>query len=308
MEDKINDFRAIDLKQIDAYYDLFDEACMLLYEELKLNYFDCIIRIYDDLNEGVVNSKGLNDDVVTKLRDLEDKISDFYALNEEIREALRLIIIKGLEHKKISLNYIEPDIIGLIYSYFIKRIFDNKLNNISVLDITMGIGNNLNVIQNNLSFDVNLIGIENDPNISKIARMYSDLEGNNITIYDESFLNYPSQVDVIIGNLTILDDPHSALLKAQNTGRIMFYLVDNRFFEKDNMQSFKENFTGTMLGLIVLSSDLMKEDLGYSILILSPRHFKDYQTMISTLPSIKDENKFQSSLKNVGDWLKKVII
>ena len=65
LENKIN------MKNIDAYYDLYDKACLFLVEHANLNYLQAFLRIYNDIKDANTSSKSLSEkEVDTKIKSL----------------------------------------------------------------------------------------------------------------------------------------------------------------------------------------------------------------------------------------------
>ncbi len=311
LENKIN------MKNIDAYYDLYDKACLYLVEKANLNYLQAYLRIYNDIKDGNTSSKGLSEREVEKLKEYEDGIASIYILNEEIREALVLILIKAFKHVDASLDLITPDYIGYLFAFIIQNLFEKdieneKMDKISILDINLGTGNLINLISNNLNFDTELKGIEIDEGYAYIASAFSDLQGNEMTIYRNSCLDYLQiSANVIIGDLDcVYQDnkylPYEAILKYQNTTvdkTFMVFLVNNDFFNQEGIEDFKKRFKGSIIGLIALDKSLFKKNQK-SILIISPKKYKQLDTLASILPSTKDA-KYKETLLDIKKWLKR---
>lgn len=309
---------SINNKNIDKYYDLFDSACMILVNKAKLNYLQAFLRIYEDIKEGNTKKKNLSDEDVGKLEEYENQICDAYLLNEEIRQALVLIMVKAFKHVDASLDLMTPDSIAYIFTFIIQNLFEKDIKNekkdkISILDINLGTSNLINLIANNLSFDANLTGIEIDEAYAYISEAFSSLQGNEIVIYKNSCLDYMTLgANAIIGDLDCrLEEgkylPYEAILKYQHTNidhSFMIFLVDNDFFNQEGIDEFKKNFKGTIIGLIMLDEALFKKK-AKSILIISPKKYKDLDTLAIRLPSAKEEDKYRNALIEAKEWLRK---
>lgn len=312
LENKIN------MKNIDAYYDLYDKACMFLVEHANLNYLQAFLRIYNDIKDANTSSKSLSEREVEKLSEYEDKIAASYILNEEIRLALVLILIKAFKHVDASLDLITPDYIGYLFTFIIQNLFEKEINKekmerISILDINLGTSNLINLIANNLNFESVLTGIEIDEGYAYVASAFSDLQGNELTVYRNSCLDYMQlSANVIIGDLDcVYQDgkylPYEAILKYQNTTvdrSFMIFLVDNDFFNQKELVDFKNRFKGTIIGLISLDPSLFKKK-SKSILIISPKKYKQVDTLATMLPPAKDEIKYREALVDIKNWLKR---
>jgi hypothetical protein len=73
---------------IDKFYDLIDECCMLLNEKIKLNYFDALVRVANDIVYDVDESKLEEQDIKT-LIDKYNLLTDLTITNEEVRQAIK---------------------------------------------------------------------------------------------------------------------------------------------------------------------------------------------------------------------------
>ena len=309
---------SINNKNIDKYYDLFDSACMILVNNAKLNYLQAFLRIYEDIKNGSTKKKNLSDSDVVKLEEYENQICDAYLLNEEIRQSLVLILVKAFKHVDASLDLMTPDFIAYIFTFIIQNLFEKDIKNekkdkISILDINLGTSNLINLIANNLSFDTSLTGIEIDEGYAYVSEAFSSLQGNEIVIYKNSCLDYMTlSANAIIGDLDCkFQDgkylPYEAILKYQNTNidhSFMIFLVDNDFFNQEGIEEFKKNLKGTIMGLIVLDEGLFKKK-AKSILIISPKKYKNLDTLVIKLPSAKEEDKHKRALIEIKEWLKK---
>ena len=106
----------INAKNIDIFYDLIDEACMIYYSELHLDYLNAFVEVADD----IINQDddfNLSDESIEKLNEIYNKIYDLQLLNEEIRLGITLLLIKGLKHKNAPLDIVTPDTIGYLYTF-----------------------------------------------------------------------------------------------------------------------------------------------------------------------------------------------
>ena len=103
---------------IDKFYDLIDECCMLLNEKIKLNYFDALVRVANDIVYDVDESKLEEQDIKT-LIDKYNLLTDLTITNEEVRQAMQLLIIKAMKH--INMNLEEAKQMNMDQLSFFKR-------------------------------------------------------------------------------------------------------------------------------------------------------------------------------------------
>lgn len=313
-----NKILELSMKNIDAYYDLFDKACMFLVNICGINYLQAFLRVYNDIKNDDINSSKLSQKDVEELKEMENAIMDSYFLNEEIRKALILLLVKAFKHVDYSLDLMTPDFIGYLFTFIINALFEKDINNekmnkISILDVNLGTSNLINLISNNLNFDTEILGIEKNSEYAYISEAFSSLQGNSLSIYNNSCLDYMTlSANAIIGDLDCaLEDgkylPYEIILKYQHTNvdkSFMIFLVDNDFFNKAQIEEFKKNFKGSIVGLIALSESLFKKN-AKSILIISPKKYKSLDALAINLPSEKEQQKHLEALYNIRKWLNK---
>lgn len=297
-----NNINQIQMKNIESYYDIFDKACMLLVEKVntRTNYLEAFIRFAKDIDNGYINSQGLENKDIKKLESLMNQIFDLEILNEEVRQALVLIIVKGLKHAKLSLGYVTPDMISYLFSYIISNLYKNQ--KVKILDLDVGCGNLINAIANELEQDNEYYGISSDEIIIQVASSFCNLCGNEASLYlndlmDKS-LNVYSNICISDKNLS-----YDAILKYNELSEYMLLLIDNDFFSKEESNKFKKEFNGTMLGLIVLPNDLFKQNIGKSILLLTSKEISNYDMAVFNLPSFRESDKLRSVLNKLSNWI-----
>ena len=88
---------------------------------------------------------------------------------------------------------------------------------------------------------------------------------------------------------------------------IFIYLIENDFFNKEQINDFKSKFKGTLLGLIVLPNGLFnKNHIGKSILVGSPLQLKNFDMMVMQMASINEQEKFYNNINEIQEWIKKI--
>lgn len=281
----------IDGQNIDIFYDLIDEACMRYYEDIHLDYLDAFIRVTSDILEGLDDSH-ISDEAITDLKNIYDKIFNLNILNEEIRLALTLIIIKGLKHRNLPLDIITPDTIGYLYTYLIDLL--GKGNKCTIIDTALGVSALSQTVINNAE-NIEIIGIEKEELYVKVAKCVSDLLDNNVKIYfqDPSKIIY-DMCDFVIGDLNRLDDKYEVILDRLDNLKengYFIYLIDNDFFS-NTTNGFKEALdkVATLTGLIVLPDNFTTgEHVGKSILIGKKAVLNNYHMSILKIESFEKE-------------------
>lgn len=300
---------------VDQFYDLIDECCMKLNEKLHLNYFDCLVRVANDILYEVNDSK-LEEDDLKFLEEKYDQLPNIKITNEEVRLAMQLLIIKAMKHINMNLEIMTPDYINYIIGYLVNSYYKETKKKVSILDVEVGTGNLINTISNFSEFETNLIGVENNQLLIDICKANTELQNNEITLYFQDVLTtFLEEADVIVGDLDCDTKenkyyPYEIILNYLpnlNKDGIFIYLIENDFFTKEQINNFKKDFQGTFLGLIVLPQNLFNKDhIGKSLLIGTSKKLTSFEMMIMQLSDINNKDKFYKDLEEIQNWIKKI--
>lgn len=300
---------------VDQFYDVIDECCMLLNEKLHLNYLDCLIRVGNDLLYEINDSK-LEEEDYKFLESKYQMIQEISITNEEVRQAMQLLIIKALKHINMNLEIMTPDYINYIIGYLINEYFNNNKKIITILDTEVGTGNLINAVANFVENETNLIGVENNKILIDVCKTNSELQNNEIVLYfQDTLTKIMDKVDVAIGDLEATEKdnkyyPYEIILNYLsniNEDGVFIYLIENDFFNRKQLTDFKNKFNGTFLGLIVLPNNLFNEKhIGKSILIGSPKKINNLEMMIIQLSELNNKEKFLKNLQEIEQWIKRI--
>lgn len=312
----------VNMDNVNMFYDIIDDACMLLYEELHLDYLQALIRVGNDIVFEIDDSK-ISLEAYNKLKDIYLGLDNKQFNCEEIRLAFELLIVKAFKHADVSLDILTPDTICYLFSVIIKDKFQGQ--KIAMLDTLLGTSNLLQAISNNLEETPKLIGIENNLNLAKLSEISSNLEGNEIKIYFQDALNsVMDRVDIVIGDLEAKEYKDKADLDLLNKGVTYFpylviskrlenikdggyfmYVVDNDFFEQEGSKLFHDELVkeATLMALITLPKTMVQEGrVGKSILIGKKEVLLDYKIAL-----INIDNFDKDYLKAVFVRLEKLV-
>lgn len=292
----------IDNKKVDMFYDLVDEACMTYYHDIKRDYLEGFISFTEALYEGV-NESILSIEATEKLERIINDINKHEFLNEEIRLAVELVLIKGYKHKNMNLDFLTPDAICYIFSYLINTMVkagykeligsDKKL---IVLDTVIGAGNMLQTVINNSEVNVLGIGIEKDELFARLATAVSMIIDNEVIVNcnDAKEAN-PNLADIIIGDFGENSDIYDIIISRLNNikGNGYFaYLINNDFFAKADPK-FREKLLkeATLMGLIVLPSGFVSGNhVGKSILVGKKEVLTDFQMSVINIDDLSEDS------------------
>ncbi len=309
--------------KVDLFYDLFDKAAMLYYQSLGLDYYEAFLKVVDGIINGNIDSR-LSDQDTLMLEEIYNEIvtKEFY--NEEIRLASELLLIKAFKHLKFPLDLMTPDVVNYLLISLINGLFPDSP--IRLLDTALGTGNMLFALHHNFRGEAELIGIEKDERLVKLAQALSELQSSELTIYSQEALKevYES-VEIVVGDLDayllednlLLDNPLyqkgvryfpyllvAARLVNIKPGGYFIYLINNDFFSQPKNEIFKDYLENKAnLGLIALPETMFqKGHPGRSILIGKKVEGSSNDILIIEIPSLKKE-----SLKNSLDKIQIMI-
>ena len=305
----------IDNKKVDLFYDLIDKACMIYYNDIKRDYLEAFISFTNALINGLDEPK-LSSKAVQKLEKIINQISSQDFLNEEVRLAVELVLIKGYKHRNLLLDFLTPDGVSYIFSFIVNSIINNDpkykdlddddFDEVVVMDTVMGAGNMLNTIINNGARNITGIGIERDILLANLAKSLAEIIDNDIIVnVQDAKIKFNALADIIVGDFGETEDVYDIILarldNILNNGYFA-YMVNNDFFTKATNE-FKEALLkeATLMGLIVLPSNFVKKGhVGKSIIVGKKEILKDYQMSIISI----DENL--SDMNNVAKKINKM--
>lgn len=294
-------------KNIDLFYDLIDEAVMLVYNETKQSYLEALVRVIDGLI-GTIDDKGLSHEVINALEDTYLRISKTMFLNEEIRTSFNLLVIKGLKVSPYKLDIVTPDSLNFIIANIVNR-FSNEYD--TILDITMGIGNLLNTIANFCNHELKLIGVEKESLLADLARCGANLLEIESLIYCNDPLDinnlYPNIVVGDLGNFN--GEEYKLLLNQVNSlddEGLFIFVINNDFFTNPGVLELKDNFNGTLYGLIVLPDTMFKDASKKKSILIGTKNKINEQMMIVNMPSLSLEDRVIETMNIINQMIDKL--
>lgn len=300
----------IDNKKVNLFYDLIDKACMVYYNDIKKDYLEAFISFSEALINGLDDSK-LSAKAIEKLEKLIQKIEAENFVNEEVRLATELVLIKGYKHRNLLLDFLTPDAINYIFSFIVNSIINNtedykESSEVVVMDTVMGAGNMLNTIINNGSNEISGIGVEHDELLAHLGKALADIMDNDIIVNVGDAKNRINALaDIIVGDFGETKDVYDIILarleNILNNGYFA-YMINNDFFTNATNE-FKTALMkeATLMGLIVLPSNFVKPGhVGKSIIIGKKELLKDYQMSVITIDeSLKDMDKVAKKINKM---------
>ncbi|MBO7536553.1 MAG: hypothetical protein J6T34_05410 [Bacilli bacterium] len=295
----------------DFFYDIIDEACMLICSETNCNYLDALIRVSKDIIEDIDDSR-LDASSLNKLGEIYDRLNERIVSNEDIRLAYNFLFVKALKHAKYPLDILIPDSIGLLFANIIRNYYDYNIN---MLEINAKCASLTNTIANFLELDTYCFAQEEDSKLATIAKYSSNMQDRDLVVYNNKLLDpLEVSVDTIFGYLESKTEnntfiPYKAiskLMKYLDEDGIFIFLIDNDFFSYPDLNNFRNSFTGTLLGLLILPDTMFQAGKARSVLIGSKKQINDFEMIVMNMPSFADAVKLNEAMMNIEAWVREL--
>ena len=308
----------MDNKKIEIFYEQVDKAVMKLYDELRLNYLDGLIRVGHDLVYET-NENGLSEETVNELNEIYDNLKSTTFFNEELRASLQLLIVKAFKHIGYSLDLMTPDSVNYLIAHLISKLCPYPLD---ILDTCVGTSNMLNAIIDFPNIEVlEAIGIDNDLSLVNLSATFSDLLNNGVKVYYQNAASpIIDTVDVVVGDLPhqLAEErngynylPYQIISERMNnlrSGGYFIYLINNDFFSYPNNNKFKEELEkeATLLGLFILDEKMFKNPkLAKSILVGVKDKLDSYDMMVQ-LVKLDNEKEIEKVITSIDKWIENI--
>lgn len=330
------------VNNINDLYKKLNDSIELLRSELKSSYLDALIEVGDDLcDHGVVRVENGIPSVKVQKKLQENYNFILSSINEpqKFREIFQFILINALHNDKFDSNHqLTPDTIAYIMGYMINCL--NDKTNLSIVDISVGTGNLLATILNQLKENHNLLnirsfGIDNDESMIAVSNINFTLQNlNTVLIHQDSLsnLSFKDSIDFVIGDLpvgyyplnvqnrgykTSFDDglsySHYLLIEQgmnilSSSGWGLFLVPSNIFNDKKSEQLLKWiNDNVYLQGIINLPSDIFKNSKSQKSLLLLQKKGKTARqanpVLLGDIASFKNGDSFKRNINQITNWI-----
>lgn len=331
----------MELKDIEQAYQTLSQIIEIFQKQLDLSYFDALIEALSDLLENQINGKEeIDDSTVAELEKLYRHLDLSEFSSEEIRQVIQLLLLGSYKKERVQPNHqMTPDSIGYLITFLIEKITSNEKIN-SMLDLTVGTGNLLAVILNNLKVlenqNLKAYGIDNDDTLLAIADVSLALQRiNNVELFHQDALDnlMLPQVDLVVSDLPVgyypLDErvaqfeTHAAeghsfahhLLIERGIEKLTengwgLFVVPSGIFETKEAQPLLKMIqkNGYLQGLLNLPRELfVSEKSRKAILMVQKKGDHAHQAsqiLLGDFPSLKNKKEFNGFLDEVNAWVK----
>lgn len=328
-------------EKIEESFHLHLEAIQLLQTALESSYLDAYVEHVENIVDqyqvrvidGVPDAK-----TAEKVNEIYRKLQTISLEQEEIRKLSQLLLLKGAQTEPLQPNHqLTPDSIGFLFVFLIEQL-TKKDHPITVLDLSVGMGNLLLTVISNLAianYHVAGIGVDNDETLLGIAAANSQWLQADTQLFHQDGLQslLVDPVDIAIGDLPVgyypidekaqefvtgSEDGHTFahhLLMEQSMnyvkdGGFGLFLVPSNFLETEQSSYLKKWLGDTVYlqGIIQLPDELFKNEVSRkSILILQRKGTEIQQVpevLLAKLTSLKDPKYVTAFFQEFITWKK----
>lgn len=300
---------------IEKLFDIVDETSMMISAAGQMSYLQAICESCQNIISQTISQSAIKE----ALWEQYDQLEGLEFAREEVRKALQLAILKGLKAEDLTNALMTPDSIALMVGYLISK-FVRDLEKIRIADLTVGTGNFLTAVLNQLEGNpVAIYGVDIDANLLQIAYVLADMQEHAIQFFHQSSLEslLIDPLDVIISDLPrqnlendylpyLLIENHLKYLKP---GGYAFYVIPNDLFSQKGAKNFHQTLTSeaNIQALLQLPDKLFKaSELGKSLFVLQKQgdNVRNVQEILVTpLPNFSEPSKFKNILNKIEDWI-----
>lgn len=327
-------------EKIETAFSLLEEAIITLQQSLGTSFFDAYIENTENLVDNAkvrVIDQQPNAATVEKVEALYQEILALGLEKEEWRKLTQLILLKGSMSENLQPNHqLTPDSIGFLFVFLIEQLTLKKEQPISILDVTVGMGNLLLTTIINLqaaNYSVKGIGVDNDETLLAIAAADSLLVGEEVKLFHQDSLQdlLVDPVDYVVSDLPVGYYPndqqaekfmthsekehsyahHLLIEQAMNyvkSDGFGLFLVPSNFLETEQGPLLQKWLKDEVFlqGIIQLPDELFKsEHSRKSILLLQKKGETAEQAekvLLVHLPSLKNPTNVTEFFKKFEDW------
>lgn len=327
-------------EKIETAFSLMEKAIITLQQSLGTSFFDAYIENTENLVDNAkvrVIDQQPNAATVEKVEVLYQEILALGLEKEEWRKLTQLILLKGSMSENLQPNHqLTPDSIGFLFVFLIEQLTLKKEQPISVLDVTVGMGNLLLTTIINLqaaNYSVKGIGVDNDETLLAIAAADSLLVGEEVKLFHQDSLQdlLVDPVDYVVSDLPVGYYPndqqaekfmthsekehsyahHLLIEQAMNyvkSDGFGLFLVPSNFLETEQGPLLQKWLKDEVFlqGIIQLPDELFKsEHSRKSILLLQKKGETAEQAekvLLVHLPSLKNPTNVTEFFKKFEDW------
>ena len=251
---------------------------------------------------------------------------------EEIRKAIQLGILKGMNRSTQVNHQMTPDAIGLLLSYFVKEMNQDK-KELSFLDPALGTGNLLYTLMNVLPNSSHAFGVEIDELLIQLAAQVGELLEQDIQLFRQDAIRplMIDPVDIVVSDLPVGYYPDEETskdyflhtedempyahhlfmeqaMKHVKPGGYLYFLVPASIFESKQAEQLhkfiKEN--GWIQAVIQLPGSIFKNKAQEKSLLILQKKGENLQAprevLLAKVPSMTNREAMELFFQKIDIW------
>lgn len=252
---------------------------------------------------------------------------------EDIRKAIQLTVLKGMQENVQPHHQMTPDALGLLVGYLVDLFVKEKA--ISILDPAVGTGNLLLTVMNHLGDRTRGAGVEIDDLLIRLAANAGNLVEQPVTFYLQDALQplLIDPVDAVVSDLPVGYYPHEdhaaefelkaeegmsyahhlfieQSLKHTKEGGYLFFVVPQALFESPQapqLHAFLKT-NAHIQSVMELPSNLFK-NVGHAKGILVLQKKKEglrapKEVLLAKVPNMSQPQSMSKFFMQVNAWFK----
>ncbi|MGX6962137.1 class I SAM-dependent methyltransferase [Vagococcus xieshaowenii] len=324
-------------------FQLLNVSITKIQQALEISFFEGYIEtvenILDNHQVRVVEGEP-NAEVVKELEELYQQFSSLELTQTELRNALQLVMLNGLQHEPVQPNHqLTPDALGFLFSYLGEQLLKTKKEQTNqLLDLTVGTGNLLYTVLLYLKesgYKMEATGVDIDDTLLTIASLNSALLKEKVTFFHQDSMQnlLVAPADLVISDLPIGYYPHDervqdftvqaseghtyahhllmeqSMTYTKNDGFGIF-LVPEDFLVSDQAPELKKWLQEKvhLLAVVGLPETLFQSaNSRKSIIIVQNRSEQvepPKEVLIARIPTLKDPQAIQGFFTEFAKWQK----
>ncbi len=328
-------------EKIEESFHLHLEAIQLLQIALESSYLDAYVEhvenIIDQYQVRVIDGVP-NAETTEKVNDIYRKLQTIALEQEETRKLSQLLLLKGAQTEPLQPNHqLTPDSIGFLFVFLIEQLA-KKEQPLTVLDLSVGMGNLLLTIISNLklaNYQISGIGVDNDETLLGVAAVNSQWLNTDTQLFHQDGLQslLVDPVDVAVGDLPVgyypIDEKAQEFVTAAENGHTFahhllmeqsmnyvkeggfgLFLVPSNFLETEQSDYLKQWIGNNVYlqGIIQLPDELFKNETSRKSILILQRKGSDTkqvpEVLLAKLTSLKEKKYVTAFFQEFITWKK----
>lgn len=328
-------------------FNVLNDSSDLLVKALDTNYLGALIETGENLIHREVHQEDDQPDQATvdQLRALYQSINLADYEPNEIRQALQVAILKGLNAEKVDVNLqMTPDVVGYTMAFLIDLLVPNSNQSIEMFDPTVGTGNLLSTVMDQLNTNrkqtTKAYGIDNNEDLLALASMSTQLQRLDVNLIHQDVVDklLIPKIDLTLADLPVgyypvderanefelkADSGHSFshyLILEQTINQLNengwgFFLVPNNVFQTESSKNLVAWIlkNAYLQGLLALPKSLFKDELSQKAILIIQKHGdtakQAKQVLLGEFPDAeKNREESIQFIQSIRDWKRENLI